>query len=323
MEDRLLGADAVDFKTLKLLETLLRTQSLSRSAAELDLSKAAASKMLARARRFFEDELFIRTGGGMIATAFMAAREARILSAIAAMEALSETERPFDPKDARDRIRVAATDNGSAVFLGAALPQFLEKAPHLQFSVTELNAELLDDLREGRIDLAIEGDNQLKLPPAFRSRTLCRSRHVVMVRSGHPLVRLAAERALTSEDFRTFKRILLTMNKPSGGGVKPIFEWSDADDRQCAAVIPYALSAVMLIRRTDCFVSVPFEMAKALMEELPSCSGSRDARGGFAMLEDPDARGSRWEPKLIWHERTEKDPLLEWVRSVLLSSEPS
>lgn len=306
-----LPGDDLDFRTLHLLEILHRTASLSAAAAELDLSTGTASKMLAKARTALDDDLFVRTGTGMTPTTAMTALLPRIDAVLSAAEALTHREAPFNPAECRALVRIAATDNGSAVFLGAALAQFQERAPQLCFVVTGLNADVLESLRTGALDLAVAGDDQLRPSPAFHEAVLTQSTHVVIVRSGHPLALLARERPLVPKDFTQFKRILLTMNKPSGGGVKPIFSWNEADEAQCAVEIPYALSAVMLVSTSDCFVSVPKELGEALVTRLP---------GGFVMLDDPDQRGRRWEPKLIWHERTQRNALLEWVRSVLIAS---
>ena len=58
---------------------------------------------------------------------------------------------------------------------------------------------------------------------------------------------------------------------------------------------------------TDFYVMLPTFTAKCLVKELP-----------LAILPAvPMANAVVWKARMIWHERTERDPALQWFRSVI------
>ncbi len=59
---------SVDLNLLPVLDALLRHRSATLAARELDMSQSALSSALARLRKLLGDELFVRTGRGLMPT---------------------------------------------------------------------------------------------------------------------------------------------------------------------------------------------------------------------------------------------------------------
>ena len=60
----------VDLNLLSVFQEVYRERQISGAARRLGLSQSAVSNALARLRRLFGDELFVRTGQGMQPTPF-------------------------------------------------------------------------------------------------------------------------------------------------------------------------------------------------------------------------------------------------------------
>jgi len=58
----------LDLKLIYVFEALLKLKNVSKAAEELDISQPALSQALAKLRRLFGDQLFVRTSEGMTPT---------------------------------------------------------------------------------------------------------------------------------------------------------------------------------------------------------------------------------------------------------------
>lgn len=300
--------DRIELRSLRLLLLILRHETLSSAAASMNLSIAGASKLLSKARDVFDDKLFLRSCGRMIPTERMLDLEPRLARILDDLSELTTPAVPFEPATASGHVTIAATDNGAVVLLSPAIRIFAERAPGLSLSIVSLYGDTVEKMRSGEIDIALSGDDKLTLTSAFHSATLLQSKHVVLVRAGHPL---CAKTTLTRDDFRPYRRILITMNKPSGGHYLPIYEWADDEESECAISTPYLMTAVDYLRGTDYFVSIPKEMADHLTADRPN---------EFAVLTDPVFNTLTWQPVIFWHDRTDRSPMHQWVRSVIIDA---
>lgn len=196
----------IDLNLLPVFEAAYEERSLSRAAERLGMTQPAVSHALARLRGVFRDELFIRHTRGMTPTATADAIYTRLRGALGSVrEAVSEV-RGFDPRISARRFFVAIP-HPLGPMMGLRLLELLGKvAPNIEveFSTRSRPIDLERDLRDGRMDVAIDW-----LPPRdgqFHSEVLFEDQLVVMARSGHPVFgQPATENVLASASFVTLR----------------------------------------------------------------------------------------------------------------------
>ena len=296
----------IDIKGCRLLLEIFRFSSLSLAAASLSIGSSAASKRLEHMRQYFGDKLFVRTGGRMLPTERMIELAPRMQMLVRMGAALRTPEAVFSPESVSDVFRIAAVDNAALMCFHKAFLEMTRKAPNLTFEFENLEHDTLDRLRAGVLDLGLFGHRGKELPPAFHDVLLMRTRHVLLVDRRHPLVSLAKKRALVPGDLVPYRRIGITMNRPTGGHLHGIVDrlGTQAD---YALRIPHFLAGALLLEGTDFVATLPQPLAARLARA-----------GDFAVLPDPIDGTVPWVPSMVWHERTHESPLHQWVRSQIL-----
>src|SRR5437762_5720867 len=87
----------VDLNLLRVFDAVLHAGGVTPAAARLGLTQPAVSNALARLRALFGDPLFLRTPGGMDATAFARELAAPVRQALALLESALAHGPGFDP----------------------------------------------------------------------------------------------------------------------------------------------------------------------------------------------------------------------------------
>jgi len=151
------GLTSLDMRTLRFLQLLLRTSSVTRTALHLGISQPAASRILARVRDLIGDPVLIRTQSGYKLTDHALGLNEPV---DAALLAIANVFRPstFDPAQSNHCYRIASTDYGVAAVLGPMMESFAVIAPALRFEVSPLVPESFGELEKGAIDLLLYAD---------------------------------------------------------------------------------------------------------------------------------------------------------------------
>lgn len=291
---------------LRFFVELCRRGSLTVSAQKMGLSTSAASRLLAHLRELFGEQLFRRTSDGLVPTA-------RAVSLLPKFERLllcyEDLFRPqvFNPNVVRRRIRIACSDNAACDILGRVIPLILERAPELEFDIIPIADNIVPRLRSGEIDFGIFPTE--KTSAGVRSALIYESCYRYVVRRGHPLEALyAVERKLTPEDLAHY-RFLDAMIPPGAGIELP----SVAENRH--ANIPgrtqirtaYILSEPLILARTD------------LVGMLPESITRQYQYAGLPIVSLCKVFGhSPHRPHLLWHERSDEDPVTAWIRALFV-----
>lgn len=87
----------VDLNLLVILRELLRERNVTRAAERVALTQPAASASLARLRRYFDDELLVRTKGGYVLSPLAAQLAEQVELACAVAERVFATSDAFEP----------------------------------------------------------------------------------------------------------------------------------------------------------------------------------------------------------------------------------
>ncbi|MBW8897479.1 MAG: LysR family transcriptional regulator, partial [Massilia sp.] len=147
---------SIDLNLLSVFQEVYRERQISAAARRLGLTQSAVSNALARLRRTFGDELFVRTAHGMQPTP-LAQQMAEPIGAAMAQVALALSQRSrFDPATSSRRFTLAMTDVGEVYFMPVLIERCRACAPNVEIASIRANGlTLKDDMETGRVDLAI------------------------------------------------------------------------------------------------------------------------------------------------------------------------
>lgn len=291
-----------DLNLLRVLVALHRWRSVSKAAAELELSQPATSLALGRLRKGLGDPLFVRSSSGMVPTP----RCTEL--AQAAEKALEDVvqsvlQRPaFDPAVSRREFVLAMTDVGELHFLPALMARFAQVAPHCDVRCEPFHTEEIEAaLEEGRCDLALGFFPNLERP-ALYTQQLFTSSLVCLVRADHPQV----------PNSRISLRRFLELSHAvvhSVGRTQELFETllkANGYRRRVQMVSGHFLSVPAIVASTDLIVTVPRVVAEYYV------------RIERLRMVEPPINIEPYALKQFWHPRFHADPALRWLRETLM-----
>lgn len=291
------------------LAAIWETRSLALAAKRLGISVATATRLLRSVRSLLQDPLFVRGKGGFVPTN----RMTRLMPAIEdAQNALRELARTgeFDPASVRGTLRLAGVDNAVLTFLRPVFQRLLSAAPELRISFSTIPADWENALEEGTLDMLFYAHPMKMLRRGFRSAELNKTGHVLVVRKSHPII---AELENSSPGDRAsalldnYRGIEITYGpgsrRQAGETSAPV-----ESDKSIALQCDYFLPSVFLLLESDCYARMPLNTARYLSRYLP-----------IALLPPEIRRLPVWSGRMIWHERTDVDPLLLWVRRLFMN----
>lgn len=289
----------VDLNLLAVFQEVYRERQISGAARRLNLSQSAVSNALARLRRLFGDELFVRTGQGMQPTPFAESLAEPVGSALAQVALALNRRSGFDPASSTRRFTIAMTDVGEVHFMPALIERCRALAPHLQLSSRRAGSiALKEEMESGRVDLAIGPFEDIS--EALYQRLLFRQPYVSMVRRGHPLtegkVDLArfgqAEHLFVDSSESPYDRINQLLEK-AGIGASTRFR------------VPHFTAVPYIIQSSELVVTVPQKLAERAGPPF-----------GLAWI-TPPLNLPPLQTNMFWHRRYNQDPGNQWLRGVV------
>src|SRR3954452_5351303 len=146
----------IDLNLLRVFDAVLHERGVTPAAARLGLTQPAVSHALARLRTLFGDPLFLRTPGGMAATAFARELAGPVRQALALLESALAHGPGFDPATSTRAFRFYMSDLGQVEFLPPLVERVQREAPGVRLAGGGLGLEAIADaLGTGALDLAI------------------------------------------------------------------------------------------------------------------------------------------------------------------------
>ncbi|MGH8805582.1 MAG: LysR family transcriptional regulator, partial [Polaromonas sp.] len=153
----------IDLNLLVIFNQLLTERKVSKVAENLGLGQPAVSNALARLRKLFGDELFLRTSSGMQPTPFADQLAESIGYALGMIHGAVNARNSFDPASSKRSFSIGMTDIGEIYFLPLLMKRLQQVAPSVSISTVRNTAiNLKDAMEAGHIDLAIGLLPQLK-----------------------------------------------------------------------------------------------------------------------------------------------------------------
>jgi DNA-binding transcriptional LysR family regulator len=296
----------VDLNLLVAFDALALELNVTRAAARVGLSQPALSKALNRLRDVFEDPLFVRRDRSMEPTPRARGLVAPIRLALAD---IARTLAPpaFSPAQASGTFRLAAIDMYEAMLCPRLIGRLRAEAPGVDIRVRPIDrSRLREQLASGEVDLAIAplaGDDADLL-----TQLLWRDHLLTLIARTNPLAR-----RLTTPLFAAAGHVVdagLVQVGPDGAAnsVVDAVLASRGLRRRVVVVLPSFSLAPAIVAGTDLVATLPSKIVKVLRPT----PGIRVLKPPLPL---PDVTSH-----MIWHRRSDADPLQSWLRALVTAT---
>jgi len=293
-----LNLRGIDLNLLPVFEAAYEERSLSRAAMRLAMTQPAMSHALSRLRSVFRDELFIRHSRGMTPTAAADAIYARLRVALDSVREVVMEAADFDPAVSLRRFFISIPHPLGPTIALRLLEGLAQVAPHfkVEFSTRSRPIDLDRDLRDGRVDMAIDwlnpDDNSL------HSEVLFEDRIVGVARGDHPIF----EQAISAENVRAAAFVALRPRNEDEKRMPPMIPLRRLD-LNIALEVSELLEILLVVSQSDLLGLMSSSMVNVAREAL-----------GLRVLEIPGFTDVDHPVWMIWNPRRENDPAHMFLR---------
>jgi DNA-binding transcriptional LysR family regulator len=286
-----------DLNLLAVFNAIAQTGSVSAAAELLSLSQPAVSHALNRLRKQTGDPLFVRGGGGLLATPraldMRTSAEQVILSAQTLLMPAS-----FDASSDARSFKIASSDYSTMTLVPPLLQAVRKKAPNCTIELSNIGASTLQQLELGDVHCSFWGVE----PPQgqFNSIKLFDENLAGIVCGTHPLAEMARRGSVGLDQYLAFPHAVVSYGVSGGNPVDSALKLK-GPNRQVRYIGQSFAGNLNAICGTNLIMSLPSRL-------LPHAAGM-----GFVNFELPVALDP-YPFSLIWHARTEADAALRWLR---------
>ncbi|MBZ8142668.1 transcriptional regulator [Rubrivivax gelatinosus] len=283
--------EKLELSHLRMLSALYEQGTVSAAAEALDVSQQAVSLQLKRTRQILGDPLFVRTGHGMVPTAYGQSIQPHVRQLLALVHALPMPA-SIPLQDIERILSISATDHAQRIIVGDLLREMRRAAPRVKLKISNIeSAGLVRRMQEGDIHLAFTSSGYV--PEGLMSTPLFTERYVCV--AGRPLAEgpgALALQALVAHDF-----LVVSPAVPGFDGSAASWFEQQGLRRRVVASVPSFFMALEYLRQSDLVAFVPSRL-------LP-CDG---------LFEVPlEKYPPGFEVVGACHPSAASDPLLSWV----------
>ena len=289
----------IDLNLLVIFNQLLIERKVSKVAENLGLGQPAVSNALARLRKLFGDELFLRTSSGMQPTPFADQLAESIGYALGMIHGAINVKNSFDPASSKRRFSVGMTDIGEIYFLPLLMEKLQKLAPEVSIStMRNTTINLKDAMEAGHIDLAVGLLPQLKA--GFFQRRLFTQQYVCMFRQGHPL----DKKKILPSDFFATDHVAIVSAGTGHGMIDEILD-KNSPQRKVRLTVPHFVAVGHILQSTDLVATVPERLAEKMAKPF-----------NLKYVAHP-IKLPQIAINLFWHAKYHKDPANQWLRGLI------
>ena len=289
----------IDLNLLVVFNQLLVERRVSKVADNLGISQPAVSNSLAKLRKLFDDDLFLRTPKGMEPTPYADQLAESVSYALAMIHSGVNQRTSFEPASARRSFTIGMTDIGEIYFLPAIIERLHREAPGVALSTVRNTAvNLRDELESGKVDLAIGLLPQLKA--GFFQRRLFTQSYVCLMRQGHRL----AKRKMSLAEYSAAEHLVVVSAGTGHGKLDELLQRSGIE-RTVRLTVPHYVSVGHILRSSDLVTTVPERLADRLIEPF-----------GLVKVPHP-AKLPDVAINVFWHAKYHRSPANRWLRGVV------
>ena len=288
-----------DLNLFIAFDVIYTEKNLTKSGQVLGITQPAVSNALARLRDLFNDELFIRTSRGMIATPVANQLIGDIRNALSLIQNTISVSEKFDPSTAEMTFKISIGDTSEYRLLPLLIKQLAEIAPKVKVE-TYLTArkDAPRELASGAIDFSI--DPPLQSDQHLKHEKIYQEDYVMIVREDHPILK---KQKITIEDYLDLSHIHIS-NRKTGMGHVDMTLYKLGLTRDIYLRAQHFLVAPYIVEQSDMAITTTkgFAVDRNLAwRELP-----------FDI--DPLVL------HLYWHENNDNESSSKWMRDLMLKT---
>jgi len=291
----------VDLNLLVTFEVLMRERHVTHAAHALGVSQSAASAALARLRRLFGDELFVRGRDGMAPTVKAQEIAPRIRWALRELAGVLVEEPVFDPGASTRTFVLAMSDDVEAHVLPRMLRRLQAERLGVSVLVRQSNSHTVEPLlTEGSVDLTVGA--LPRLAGSFHREELFTSGYACL----YDGERLDLGTPLSLAEYLERPHLLVSFDGRRGI-VDDLLE-ARGLRRRIAGSTSHFAGALTPLRTADVLVTLPRHAAEAF------------AAATGLTLSEPPIPTPRFTVSMAWTPQRENDPAQQWLRAFVRDS---
>lgn len=289
----------IDLNLLVVFQEIYRQRQISGVARRLNLTQPTVSNALARLRRTFGDELFVRTAQGMQPTPFADQLAEPIGQALQNIAKALNSREGFDPAASERQFTIAMTDVGEIYFMPRLMELCSRHAPSVRIATVRAGTvDLKTEMEAGKIDLAIGAFADV--PGGLFQRRLFRQNYVTMFRKGH-----AFEHGKPKlEDFLRAGHLIVSSRESPYDVINEKLEKAGVT-AAARFRVPHFTAVPYIVSTTDLVVTVPEKLAM-----------SATAPFNLQYIRPP-LRLPALQTNIFWHRRFAQDEGNQWLRGFI------
>ena len=288
-----------DLNLFVILNAIYTEGSLTKAAEVVGITQPAVSNALSRLRERFDDDLFVRTGTGMVPTQKTENIISDIQSALSLMQQSVNQPNSFDPAITERNFKLSLGDITEGRVLPYMMKEIYKNAPNI--SVGSYNYRRIDQvhaLATNNLDFVV--DPVIPDSDEINSYKVFQDYFVVIHREGHPIQKI---KNLTVDDLLSQKFINVS-NRRKGLHMVDLELEKTGHRRDIALRCQHFLIAPEIIRETDAVIMATHSFAKS--NDLP-------------FVEIPQEL-PQMEYFLSWHKSDEGDGGHEWMKDLIIKA---
>ncbi len=288
-----------DLNLFVILNAIYTEGSLTKAAEVVGITQPAVSNALSRLREKFDDDLFVRTGTGMVPTQKTENIISDIQSALSLMQQSVNQPNSFDPAITERNFKLSLGDITEGRVLPYMMKEIYKNAPNI--SVGSYNYRRIDQvhaLATNNLDFVV--DPVIPDSDEIHSYKVFQDYFVVIHREGHPIQKI---KNLTVNDLLSQKFINVS-NRRKGLHMVDLELEKTGHRRDIALRCQHFLIAPEIIRETDAVIMATHSFAKG--NDLP-------------FVEIPQELPPM-EYFLSWHKSDEGDGGHEWMKDLIIKA---
>jgi len=294
-----------DIKLLVALQVLLEEQNVSRAAERLFVTQSAMSKMLARLKETFGEELFIRTSQGIQPTDKAIALKVPLANALESLGALL-TPKTFKPSECERTFKISLMDNLAVRVMPGLLKKLSKIAPDVKIQMQPWGRSSFDELANGQLDLIV---NLVDVDRAnFYQQKLSDIQVCALVRKNHPLTK---KKTVSLEDFLNYSFVKVII---------PEFNENHNKDQKILAALGKKRNVVFETNNTNCALQTVSQTDYVMLGAKGPNQSMYDQLGIEAIDIPKELSAPKYSLKVTWHQRQHLPAEHVWFRKLFLNT---
>jgi len=290
-----------DLNLLPIAVALYEERSVTLAARKLGISQPALSEILGKLRKMVDDELFIKTGYGMVPTPRAHSLVAVARDSLTRLKQELLKGKTFNPAASKTTFAFALTEVQELVFFPKLIRALELLAPHTHSrSVNPPAHEVLRGLENGEIDLAIGLFPELEKHRFFKQRLLVYG-PVCLMRADHPFRR----DSLSLKEYLGWGHVEVDPGPRTGPFWKQMFRQEKMSRR-----------IVVTITRHACLPSILQESDLVATVSRPAGIFFSEEYKNLRFVNAP-FKAAQIVIHQHWHSKYQHDPRSRWLRKVV------